>query len=445
MKALLEGMLRRGPEGAYSDVRFERREITELTLDESGLRVAAHQKSGGCFRAWAPEGTTRQVFADTGETAALEQLPISRWFFERTKGSPLASWKSPDPHIRAADEMEALENTAGQLKEYLRMMRSLPAVHAAQILYREECVRKWHTSSLGRSTVQQQRPVFVLLTLVLHNGQLATEVLSGVGPRFDLATERSRVEDFLRFAEAIAAGTPVAAGPHDVVVDPQLAGSIIHETVGHICEADNEDRSRSIRTDFQLGREVCSFPLSVVSDPTIPGLAGSYDYDDEGTPAERTMLIREGTMCGKLHNLRTARKAGVRSNGHGRASSFASEPIVRCSNTMVLPGSRSMDELIEQTPRGVFLRGVGGGMTYGDTFSYRICGGWNIENGRLTSPVGNVTLRGRVSDFLRNVTGVGDRIPPLGSPFCIKRGQAWMPVWNGSPALSVRGVTLHAR
>ncbi|MGZ8709262.1 MAG: metallopeptidase TldD-related protein, partial [Thermoanaerobaculia bacterium] len=167
-------------------------------------------------------------------------------------------------------------------------------------------------------------------------------------------------------------------------------------------------------------------------------------FDDEGTPAERTMLIREGTMSGKLHNLRTARKAGVRSNGHGRASGFASEPIVRCSNTMVLPGSQSIEELIERVPRGVFVRGVGGGMTFGDTFSYRVCGGWNIENGRLTSPVSNLTIRGRVSDFLRNVTGIGDRVPPLGSPFCIKRGQAWMPVWNGSPALSVKGVTLHA-
>jgi TldD protein len=324
------------------------------------------------------------------------------------------------------------------------MMRSLPVVHAAQILYPEDRVRKWYENCLGHSTIQQQHPVFVLLTMVLHNGQLATDVLSGVGPGFDLAHEIARVESSLRFAEAIAAGTPVEEGQHDVVLDPQLAGSIIHETVGHICEADNEDRSRSIRTQFQIGSEVCSFPMSVVDDPTLPGLAGSYDYDDEGTPAERTTLIREGTMCGKLHNLRTARKAGVPSNGHGRASNYASEPIVRCSNTMVLPGYQSIEELIEQIPQGVFLRGVGGGMTYGDTFSYRVCGGWRIENGRLTTPVGNLTIRGRVSDFLRKVTGVGDRIPPLGSPFCIKRGQAWMPVWNGSPGMSVQGVTLHA-
>jgi TldD protein len=408
-------MLRRGPEGAYSDVRFERREIAELHLDESGLRSTTHEKSGGCLRVCAPEGTRRLIFADTDDV----------------------------PAARNESEPRTLEQTAERLKHCHRLMRSVSAVRAAQILFREDRVRKWHQDSLGHSRAQRQHAVFVLLTLVLHNGQLVTEVLSG-GPQFDLADELSRVEETLRFAEAVAAGERVAPGQHDVVLAPQLAGSIIHETVGHICEADNEDRSRSIRTHFQIGSEVAASPLSVVDDPTLPGLPGSYDYDDEGTPAERTVLIREGTLCGKLHNLRTAQKAGVRSNGHGRASSFAAEPIVRCSNTMVLPGSQTVEQLIAETPRGVFLRGVGGGMTYGDTFSYRVCGGWNIENGRLTSPVANLTIRGKVSEFLRNVRGVGDRIPPLGSPFCIKRGQAWMPVWSGSPAMAVRGVTLHA-
>src|SRR5690349_2813874 len=222
MKALLETMLRRGAGGACSDIRYERREIAELTLDESGLRVAAHQKSGGCFRAWGPHGTTRRVFTELPPSIA---------------------------QIHAGAELASLEETAGQLRQIFESMRRLPAVRAAQILYREERAHKWLESSLGRTTEQRQHPVFVLLTMVLHNGQLATEVLSGVRPGFALENELARLEDSLRFAEAIAAGTAVTAGEHDVVLDPQLAGSIIHETVGHICEADNEDRSRSIRSD----------------------------------------------------------------------------------------------------------------------------------------------------------------------------------------------------
>ena len=152
------------------------------------------------------------------------------------------------------------------------------------------------------------------------------------------------------------------SGKMDVVLSPELVGIIVHESCGHPFEADRilgreaAQAGESYITPSWLGRKIGSEFLTIVEDPRIPNSYGFYLYDDEGVKARRRFLIKGGYVNEFLHNRETASFFGVKSNGSARASSYNREPIVRMSNTFILPGDYSFDELIEDIKYGVYIK-----------------------------------------------------------------------------------------
>lgn len=441
MRTILSDLLGRALCGSYADIRYERRHVTEVTIDHRGLDLRSQRKVGGVCRTFGTHATGQYVFSDPAQAPTLLR-DGRRSLSLAGKRRPVAPLPAPDACtvcLPGALTARLDERMLPVLRHYVDLARGFRAVSHVALYCRLERCHKYFANSLGRYIEQAQQSLLCVLSLTV-GAQSAIEVMSTVdGP---LLEDDARVEALGRFAETLTGARPVVKGRYTVVLDPQLAGAVVHETVGHVSEADNAPRSRSIRSHFRVGRRVAPPGLTVVDDATIPRRPGSYAFDDEGVAASRTTLIADGIVAGRLHSLTTARDARVAPTGNGRAADFGCEPIVRCSNTMVLPGPSSTDELIASTDEGLYLRGVRGGHTKGDAFSYAACGGWRIRRGRLAEPIGNLTMRGGVPEFLGGITGVGDTLPPFSSPFCLKQGQPWLPVWSASPALKVTGVRL---
>lgn len=439
MRDSLLHLLGRCPSGAYADARYERRAISELTLDERGTQLTSHEKTGGFCRMASGREVAHVAFNDTESARDLIDREARNMLFAAPP-----NFVSPPPQVARVPgrPQQPIETKLETLLGYYSLLTAFPSIKRVSMYFRQESCHKYFANCAGAFLDQDQQWTFCLISALVENGQWAVQILSTTDA--PPQEEWDQVEELGHWTESLRrAGIP-ARERYTVVLDPQLAGAVIHETIGHLSEADNTARSVSVRQHFRIGNRLGPGDFSVVDDSTLPGLPGSYAYDDEGVPGHRTVLVREGVVASRLHSLRTAAESDAETTGNARAADFACEPIVRCSNTVVCPGEQSTEELIESVADGLYLRGVRGGRTYGDTFIYSVGGGNRIRNGRLAEPVGNITIHARVNDFLRNISGIGNHIPSFCSPFCIKKGQPWMPVWSGSPALKVLNVPVEA-
>jgi predicted Zn-dependent protease len=436
MQDVLLHLLDRCLSSEYADARYECRSVSELAIDERGVQLNSHAKNGGFCRIVGRHAAAHLAFTDP--QSVIRQVDREA---RNVPSDPRSKIVPPSAHVAqvCCQKQPPLEERIDAVRQYHALLAGFKSVKRASLYFRQEHCRKFFVNCAGTSLDQDQQWTFGLLSALTQNGQWAVQVL---GAADGLQEERAQVEQLGRWTESLLTARIPRKGRYTVVLDPQLAGAVIHETIGHLSEADNTNRSSVIQRNFEIGKRVGGSGFSVTDDASLPGFPGTYAFDDEGVPGCRTTLVREGVIVSKLHTLRTAAEWGAEATGNGRASDFANEPIVRCSNTIVSTGEQTTEELIESVNDGLYLHGVRGGRTYGDVFVYSVCGGNRIRHGRLAEPVGNVTIRCQVTEFLNNITGIGDRIPAFSSPFCIKKAQPWMPVWSGSPPLRVANVPL---
>ncbi|MGB6065839.1 MAG: TldD/PmbA family protein [Desulfomonilaceae bacterium] len=226
------------------------------------------------------------------------------------------------------------------------------------------------------------------------------------------------------------------SGRMPVVLHSDAGGTMIHEAVGHGLEADFIGQNMSVYA-HSLGAKVASPAVSVVDDPTVPGLRGSYPFDDEGTPSQRTRLIEKGELKNFLYDRLNAMKQDAASTGNGRRESYRHKPIPRMSNTMVLPGSIDPLQVLRDTPTGLLVKRMGGGQVNpvnGD-FVFEVAEGYLIENGHQGDPVRGATLVGNGPQVLRSIDMVGNDLG-FGIGTCGKDGQG-VPVSDAQPTLRI--------
>ena len=228
---------------------------------------------------------------------------------------------------------------------------------------------------------------------------------------------------------------PPPAGAFEAVVDPKIAGLLVHEAFGHNCEADAVWSGESIVAG-KMGEPVAAESVTIVDDPTRPDLNGSYRYDSEGTPGERHLLVENGVLRGFLHSLETAAQFGEPANGSARASSALDPPIVRMSNTYFEPGDWDFEEMIAGVKRGLYLTGGKWGYVYTarGQFTCNAEQAWAIRDGELAEHYRNVSFSGLTLETLQQVTAVGKDLQFEMGGTCGKNGQG-APVDTGGPHL----------
>jgi TldD protein len=230
----------------------------------------------------------------------------------------------------------------------------------------------------------------------------------------------------------------VAGGTYPVILDPELAGVFIHEAFGHLSEADFVYENPQAREMMTLGRRFGRPVLTVGDNGAATGLRGTLPFDDEGTPTQDTVLIKEGVLVGRLHSRETAARMGERPTGNARAISFRHPPIVRMTNTYIANGKGTFDDLIGDIKLGVYACGAFGGQTMLENFSFTAAYGRMIRDGKPAELVKDVVLAGNLFQTLDRIERIaGDfRWNQMGGG-CGKGGQFPLPVTEGAPHVRI--------
>jgi len=298
--------------------------------------------------------------------------------------------------------------------------------------------------------MQDIRPLTRLnVTVVVGEGDRQESGSFGAGGRRGfgefIAEEswKQAADEALRQALVNLVALPAPAGAFDVVLGAGWPGVMLHEAVGHGLEGDFNRKKTSAFAGL-LGQQVAAPGVTVVDDGTIEGRRGSLTIDDEGTPSGYNVLIEDGKLVGYMQDRQNARLMGMKPTGNGRRQSHAHQPMPRMTNTYMLGGDYTPDEIIGSVNKGVYAVSFGGGqvdITSGK-FVFGCTEAYMIENGKIGAPIKGAMLIGNGPDAMHRVTMVGnDSKLDTGIGMCGKAGQS-VPVGVGQPHLRMNQMTI---
>lgn len=268
----------------------------------------------------------------------------------------------------------------------------------------------------------------------VQGGVGGSELLNGVTP------EKARKA--AETARALLHAKAPPAGRLTVLLAPSVTGYFAHESFGHGAEADQFVRDRSFLKPL-LGQVVGPEILTIVDNGAYPGAWSEIYCDDEGHPAQRTVLVDHGRFTGALHDRDTAAALGARPTGNSRRSDFLSRSFVRMTNTYVEPGESSFEELVKEARNGVLLESGTAGIEdpQGGQIQIKARMGHLIENGEVTDLVSSMALSGHVLEFLASIRGVSGRDDfVLDTGSCGKGRTDFLPNSAGGPYLLASAV-----
>jgi TldD protein len=284
--------------------------------------------------------------------------------------------------------------------------------------------------------------------LAEENGRKETGSSGGGGRyEFSVLAGDDMWQDHARIAAKMAidllSATPAPAGVMDVVLGSGWPGVLIHEAVGHGLEGDFNRMGTSAFSSL-MGENVASPLVTVIDDGTMQDRRGSLNFDDEGTPTSKTVLIEDGKLKGYLQDKKNAGLMKAAVTGNGRRQDYRYAPIPRMTNTYMAGGQSTPEEIIASVKYGLYAANFGGGqvdITNGN-FTFSAVGAYLIEDGKLTRTVKGATLIGNGPKALHNVTMVGNDVSlDRGIGTCGKAGQG-VPVGVGMPTIRINGVTV---
>ncbi len=452
LEDLLRHLLANG--GELADVFFEDK-VSRMVEGEDGRleRVTTAREAGMGMRI-VRDGITH--FATSVDLTPKALIDLADYLASGAgKGPPAkaagVSEQPPGP-LGVGEDLSKipLERKGGMIMDALRAARAHDdRIIQVKSIYRDSSARVVIANSNGVYARDWRSHGVFFVQVVASDGQHmqvgyeprggtgGVEVFQEIDPEDVAVTAARRAVTVLEAPEA-------PAGTMTVVLAAEAGGTMVHEAIGHGLEADLSGQGLSVYSN-QVGQKVASDLVTVVDDPTLPGKRGSYNYDDEGVPAQRTVLLEEGVLRTYMNDLVTAHRDGTEPTGNGRRQSFRHWPIPRMSNTIILPGEDDPDAIIRSVPRGLLVRKMGGGQvnTVTGDFVFEVSEGYLIEGGEIAGPVRGATLAGNGPEVLRSVDMVGSDLG-FGLGTCGKEGQG-VPVGDAQPTLRLPEIVVGGR
>ncbi|MBN1856102.1 MAG: TldD/PmbA family protein [Dehalococcoidia bacterium] len=429
----------------YVEIRHEERTVSRINYRGLQLEDASlSSDTGGCVRALVKGGWG---FASFNDVSALRESVARAVEDARHASGELLVLPEREPNDasvaslpRKSVDMVSLEEKKAVLDVYNDIIMSSPRIQSSQVSY-SDAQRVVRYASSDGSYIEQKIPDLSLrLTAVAREGdevQQAGVSLGSVGDFAAIEGLEGEAEEVARRAAALLDAATVKGGEYTVVLDPILAGVFTHEAFGHLSEADLVYQNPQLRELMKMGRRFGDSHLNIVDDATLPSLRGSYSYDDEGSPGQRTYLIQDGVLVGRLHSRETAARMGESPTGNARAISYRHSPIVRMSNTYIEPGDVSLEDMLASIEEGVYVKDWYGGQTSLEMFTFSAGEAYMIRNGKLAELLRPVVLTGNVFTTLERIDAIGSDLDMNQGGGCGKGGQSPLPVSNGSPHIRI--------
>ncbi len=377
---------------------------------------------------------TRAIAAQGGNQAphAIKRADTASLYLPH---DPIASLRD-EQKVKLLERMELFARSLDP--RVTQVMASLAGEYEVVLIARND----------GQMAADVRPLVRVSIQVIAEQDGRREQGSSGGGGRFDYGYFTEEVlQDYAKKAVHQALtnldARPAPAGSMTVVLGSGWPGILLHEAIGHGLEGDF-NRKGSSAFSGRIGQKVAADGVTVVDDGTIANRRGSLNIDDEGNPTQRTVLIENGILKGYLQDSLNARLMGMPVTGNARRESYAHIPMPRMTNTVMLNGDKTPEEIIKSVKKGLYAVNFGGGqvdITSGK-FVFSAAEAWMIEDGKLTYPVKGATLIGNGPDVLTRVSMIGnDMALDTGVGTCGKDGQS-VPVGVGQPTLRIDGLTV---
>jgi len=436
----------RGHEADYIEVRLEESEACIIQYRGRELEDLSRSTSlGGNVRVLVKGGWGFVSFNDLGNLGDKVGLAVKQ---ARLVGKDVSRFAPVTPIVDSVEEVVekdasslALAEKKSLLDEYNEVIWSVPKIETSIIAYRDKWRRITFANSEGSYIEQKNADLSLRMVAVARDGGDVQQAGLSEGSRGDFTQIEGlhqKVRETAQRAVELLAAPQVKGGEYWVVLDPVLAGVFVHEAFGHLSEADFTYENERLREIMVLGRRFGGEHLNIVDGAAVPDLRGSYKYDDEGVPASKTYLIKEGVLVGRLHSRETAAKMGEPTTGNARAVSYRYPPIVRMTNTFIEPQRASFEEMIGGIKEGIYVKNWYGGTTSMEMFTFSAGETYMIRQGKLAELVRPVVLTGNIFTTLKNIDAIGSDLEMNQGGGCGKGGQYPLPVSNGSPHIRIQ-------
>jgi TldD protein len=430
----------------YIEARLEESSASNITYRGRGLESVGRSVAfGGNIRAMVKGGWGFVSFNNLSKLSGKVAQAIDQARFAGRGESKLApispvvgdvsSGVSRNPVGIPLAEKKAL------LDEYKDIIWGTPRIRTSNIGYGDSQRKVIFMNSSGSLIKQERADVALRLTAIAAQDKEVQQVGLSLGSRGEFSAIQGlhdQVKEMSQHAVGLLDAPQAKGGLYTVVLDPVLAGVFVHEAFGHLSESDFVYENDRMREIMVLGKQFGSKELNIVDSASVPGLRGSYKYDDEGVPSTKTYLIKEGKLVGRLHSRETAAKMNEPPTGNARAINYRFPPIVRMTNTYIEPGNSSFKEMIADIKEGIYAKNWYGGMTSMEMFTFSAGEAYMIRNGKIAEAIRPVMLSGNVFETLNNIDAIGNDLDMNQGGGCGKGGQSPLPVSNGSPHIRIR-------
>jgi TldD protein len=437
--------------GEFGEIYIENRVSRSILLEEgkfksavfgisqgAGVRVISGDKTGYAYT----DDLSLDAFlraADVASYVARGAKAVAPVDVKEEKRPSFITVKVPLQTVADEKRLEIMKRAHDAALSYD------PQIKMATIDYYDEVRGRTIANSEGLYLTDELPLIFFIVqALAVGNGtsHMGRERLSrhaGIEMFDDLKPEDA-ARNCARESVVMLGAQDAPAGRMDVVMQNGWGGVLVHEAVGHPLEGDNISRETGVFVG-KLGQPVASPKFTMVDDGTLPGFRGTTDFDDEGTPMQRNVLIREGTLVKYMTDILSAKQIKSGRTGNGRRESFRYMPIVRMTNTFIEKGTDKPADILASTKSGIYVQSLSGGSVNptDGVFNFTCREAYLIENGKKTAPVKGATLIGNCLDVIKGVDAVGDDLD-FGPGICGK-GQA-AEVSAGQPTVRIRGINV---
>lgn len=435
----------------YYEIRLQENSVSKISLEKNKVdEVIQGFDAGGSIRILKNSGWYFISFNNFNELKNKLNSMFSRLnYFSRKKinlnlNKPIKEkyenkLKIDFSDIQLQDKLDCCVN-------YNKILLKNKKLTSTHIVYRDTVCREKLITSEGVEISSKIKFCGISISAVAKEGMNVQSAYYGVG---DLSGYQivlnleEKCEEVSRKTIELLKAKPVKPGIYTVIIDPKLCGVFAHEAFGHLSEADFIYENPEFKKILKLGKRFANDKVSIIDDPTIEGLAGSYKFDSEGTKSQKTFLIKNGILTARLHSKETAEKMNETPTGNARCISYHYEPIVRMSNTYMDNGVDNFDEVLDETNDGIYAVGALGGMTNTEMFTFSAEEAYLIKKGKIKERIRDVVLSGNVFHTLLNIDRVCDDLKLHGGlGGCGKSGQSPLRVCDGGPHIRIQNVTI---